>query len=385
MTKWKVCLVGLLLGGSARAEVPPVPAATVRTVEEVAAAALPSVVEIRVKRSDGGGMGSGFVLRENGVVVTNHHVLDGALKVAVRLPSGDVYEDVRILGFDKKRDVAVLKIPAVGLTPLSTSELQTLAVGARVVAIGHPSGLDHTVTAGIVSSIRVREDGVKVIQTDAAVSQGNSGGPLLNERADVVGVVAYGIGDVGKKLSFAIPIEYVLGLLEMPSNLSIEEFAAKSNETDEGLFEASGTLAGLSGRWVSLNSATYRNLQQDGDFLVGAVEIPAGVQGTSTLDLKRQADGSYSGVVRWRRNCVYETNPMADYYGRVQQRAFTCEGEDPITLRLVSPSRIEGQVTFRRPKSGGRGDIREFCKSGCTDGAVTEVEDFVWTRVERSR
>jgi S1-C subfamily serine protease len=163
--------------------------------------------------------GSGFVIDKDGHVVTNYHVIQGAKKVQVSFSDNDQRE-ATVVGADPSTDIAVLKIQgswARSLTPLSLGDSRNVKVGDAVVAIGNPFGLERTVTAGIVSALqrqitapnRFQID--EVIQTDAAINHGNSGGPLLNADGDVIGVNAQieseSGGNVG--IGFAIPIDTV--------------------------------------------------------------------------------------------------------------------------------------------------------------------------------
>lgn len=158
--------------------------------------------------------GSGFVYDADGHVVTNYHVVEGATSIEVRFANGSTY-DAKVVGSDPSTDLAVLKVdaPADELYPLALGDSGAVSVGDGVVAIGSPFGLEETVTSGIVSALgRTIEstDGFSIpgaIQTDAAINHGNSGGPLLNLRGQVIGVNSQieseSGGNVG--VGFAIP------------------------------------------------------------------------------------------------------------------------------------------------------------------------------------
>jgi serine protease Do len=155
------------------------------------------------------GVGSGFILTSDGFVMTNAHVVDGADEVIVTLT--DKRElNAKIIGADRRTDVAIVKIEATGLPTVKVGDVTTLKVGAWVVAIGAPFGLDNTVTAGIVSA-KQRDTGdyLPMIQTDVAINPGNSGGPLLNMRGEVVGINSqiYSRSGGFMGISFAIPID----------------------------------------------------------------------------------------------------------------------------------------------------------------------------------
>jgi serine protease Do len=155
------------------------------------------------------GVGSGFVLSADGFVMTNAHVVDGADEVIVTLTDKREFK-ARIVGADRRTDVAVVKIEAAGLPTVKIGDVNTLKVGAWVMAIGAPFGLDNSVTAGIVSA-KQRDTGdfLPMIQTDVAINPGNSGGPLINMRGEVVGINSqiYSRSGGFMGISFAIPID----------------------------------------------------------------------------------------------------------------------------------------------------------------------------------
>lgn len=155
------------------------------------------------------GVGSGFVLTADGFIMTNAHVVDGADEVIVTLTDKREFK-ARIIGADRRSDVAVVKIEATGLPPVRLGDVNRLKVGEWVMAIGSPFGLDNTVTAGIVSA-KQRDTGdlLPLIQTDVAINPGNSGGPLLNLRGEVVGINSqiYSRSGGFMGISFAIPID----------------------------------------------------------------------------------------------------------------------------------------------------------------------------------
>ena len=155
------------------------------------------------------GVGSGFILTADGYVMTNAHVVDGADEVLVTLTDNREFK-ARIVGADKRADVAVVKINATGLPTVQIGDVSKLKVGEWVMAIGSPFGLENTVTAGIVSA-KARDTGefLPLIQTDVAINPGNSGGPLINLRGEVVGINSqiYSRSGGFMGISFAIPID----------------------------------------------------------------------------------------------------------------------------------------------------------------------------------
>ena len=198
--------------------------ATPLSVNEVYRRAYRGVVEITVSSTGApfggapGGQqqaqGSGFVYNANGDIVTNQHVVSGANSISVRFWNGKTY-DATLVGTDRSTDLAVIKVsaPDAELHPLSLGDSSKVMVGDGVVAIGSPFGLEETVTSGIVSALHRSIEAPNnftiddSIQTDAAINHGNSGGPLLNGGAQVVGVNAQIRSDSGGNdgVGFAIP------------------------------------------------------------------------------------------------------------------------------------------------------------------------------------
>jgi serine protease Do len=162
------------------------------------------------------GVGSGFILTADGYVMTNAHVVEDASEVLVTLPDKREFK-AKIVGADKRTDVAVVKIEATGLPAVKVGDISKLRVGEWVMAIGSPFGLENTVTAGIVSA-KQRDTGeyLPFIQTDVAINPGNSGGPLINMRGEVVGINSqiYSRSGGFMGISFAIPIDEAIRVSE---------------------------------------------------------------------------------------------------------------------------------------------------------------------------
>lgn len=164
-------------------------------------------------------MGTGFLISADGYVLTNHHVVDNADEVTVKLSDSRQLK-AKVVGSDAQSDVALLKVEASNLPALRLGNSSGVQPGQWVVAIGSPFGLDHSVTAGIVSAVGRNTGGgqqyVPFIQTDVAINRGNSGGPLLNTRGEVVGINSqiFSVSGGYQGISFAIPIDTAMNAVE---------------------------------------------------------------------------------------------------------------------------------------------------------------------------
>jgi S1-C subfamily serine protease len=169
------------------------------------------------------GSGSGFVIDKAGHILTNFHVVQKADSIKVTLFDGSQHE-ARVVGADAANDVAVLQIDATGdkLVPVTFGDSSRVMVGQKILALGNPFGLERTLTSGIVSSLERSLKSLNgrtikgIIQTDAAVNPGNSGGPLLNSRGEVIGMNTAIVSHVGQSagISFAVPINGIRRILE---------------------------------------------------------------------------------------------------------------------------------------------------------------------------
>jgi putative serine protease PepD len=189
----------------------------------VYAAASPSVASVRTQD----GSGTGFLVDSNGTIVTNAHVVGTNKQVQVRFDDKGDYHDAQVLSVDASTDLAAIKIDASdaqGIRPLQLADSDNVQVGDSAIAIGYPLGLDRTATAGIISGLERQIESPngfsidKVIQTDAPVNPGNSGGPLLNAKGQVIGVnsqiaTAAGGGEGNVGIAFAIPANTVKKVL----------------------------------------------------------------------------------------------------------------------------------------------------------------------------
>lgn len=178
----------------------------------------PSVMIIHKEGRDGNtAIGTGFLISEDGYLVTNFHVIEGAEKLNAKSFTAGVYPVVRILAVDKIRDIAILKIEAKNLPQLQLGESDGVNAGMRVAVIGNPQGLESTITEGIVSAIRKVDVFESVIQISAAISPGSSGSPVLDKECRVIGMATFKLIK-GESLNFAVPSKAISNLLAEARN-----------------------------------------------------------------------------------------------------------------------------------------------------------------------
>ena len=177
-----------------------------------------SVVYIEAKdaKGTGGWTGTGFIVSADGKILTNYHVIRNSKEASVRLNNGDVYDTVEVLDVDRRKDIALLKIKAVDLQPLRIGTFRAVQVGDTVYSVSNPLGVyNNTFSEGIVSGVR-QLDGYRMLQITAPISHGSSGGPLFNNKGEVIGITS-DIAEAGQNLNFAVPIDYARGMLASPS------------------------------------------------------------------------------------------------------------------------------------------------------------------------
>ena len=180
----------------------------------MAKAVSPSTVVIEGKTDSGDDvLGSGFIISKDGKIVTNLHVVRDMKTASVQWADGEVFDSLSVLATDDRRDLAIVKIAGFDVPVLDLGNSDSLPAGEPLVIVGSPRGLEGTATAGILSSVRDSGDGFKVLQTDAAVNPRNSGGPLVNNKGQAIGVVSFKFRSA-ERLNFAVPINYVRGLLD---------------------------------------------------------------------------------------------------------------------------------------------------------------------------
>lgn len=182
------------------------------------------------------GAGSGVIISEDGYIVTNHHVIDGASKITVTLRDGSTTYEAKLIGSDEDNDIALLKIEATGLSPATFGNSSNLVVGDYVVAIGNPLGtLGGTVTDGIISAlareVTIENKNLTLLQTNAQISPGNSGGGLFNAKGELVGIVnAKDSATEVEGIAFAIPVNKVVDIIR-----DLKDYGYVTGKIDTGM------------------------------------------------------------------------------------------------------------------------------------------------------
>lgn len=187
---------------------------------QIAERAMPSVVLIQVSQ----GFGTGFAVARGGCIATNLHVIAGAQTATVVLADGRQFGEVEILAVDEDQDLALLRIPELELPALPLGTSATVRPGEHVIAIGNPLGLGHTVSDGLVSAVREVTPAISLLQISTPLAPGSSGGPLLNDQGEVIGISRL-IQARGQNLNFAVPVDALKPLLDVSQGTPLHEWS----------------------------------------------------------------------------------------------------------------------------------------------------------------
>lgn len=189
----------------------------------------PSVVYIEVNDSSGKflGSGSGFAVDTNGKIATNYHVIKGAYSAKVKTSDGKVFNVTKVFAYDAAQDMALIKVDTTSLKPVTLGDSDKVGTGDKIYTIGSPLGLDHTMSDGLISTKSRLINGIMAIQISAPISHGSSGGALVNEHAETIGITFAGI-DEGQNLNFAIPINLLKPMLGQDINKTLPQLIAVS-------------------------------------------------------------------------------------------------------------------------------------------------------------
>jgi len=260
------------------------------------------------------GEGSGFIVRPDGVIMTNAHVVDGASEVTVRLTDRREYI-AKVVGVDQKSDIAVIRIPAKDLPTVKIGDSRGLKVGEWVLAIGAPFGFENSATAGIVSAKgRTLDSGyVPFIQTDVPINPGNSGGPLFNMRGEVVGINSqiYSRSGGYMGVSFSIPIDVAMQVgqqLQTSGHVTRGKLGVVIQPVTQGLADSFG-LPQPEGALVSSvekgGPAEHAGIQS-GDVILKLNGIPLKDSGELPVQIAAITPGTNANLEIWRNHATRE-------------------------------------------------------------------------------
>ena len=267
---------------------------TANTTSDIVKKTADSVVEIATEGVKTGsfaqqyvvkGAGSGVIISEDGYIITNNHVIDGANSVTVTLRDGNTSYTAAVIGSDSENDIALLKVDAKGLTPATFGDSSKLAVGDYVVAIGNPLGeLGGTVTDGIISAlardVTIEGENMTLLQTNAQISPGNSGGGLFNANGELIGIVnAKDSATEVEGIAFAIPINNVLDIID-----DLKSYGYVTGKIDLGMQLTDIT---------SKDTAFYYGVNQTGCYVLSVTRgSNAETAGFTTGDLITKVNGT---------------------------------------------------------------------------------------------
>lgn len=321
----------------------------VKTVSDIAGAQGLATVFIEANSASGTklGLGSGFIVSENGKIITSLHVVADAFSVSVKLRSGEVYNDAKVIDSDEKNDVAVLQIKAMNLPTVDLGDSDHISIGERVVVIGNPVGLENTVSDGIISAAREVE-GHKMIQITAPISQGSSGGPVCSLTGDVIGIAASSVREA-QNLNFAIPINCVKPFLEKNYGVFSPMAQKYPGEKNDALKDAK-----TSGLSEEERKKVWKEIMRRKDDALSWVEqfypMPDPASPGYSKEAARKQDNERSE--KWNERYLQHVGELCKYYN--------------LTLTQLQAIEAEGrEKNWEVPKAGqGSGYIRWVNKDG---------------------
>jgi S1-C subfamily serine protease len=345
-------------------------AQTSSVTPEVIERASKAVVLFKGTSEAGTILGSGFIISPDGKIATNLHVIRNMKAGAIQLPSGETYDSFSVVAFDDRKDMAIVQVAGFDLPTVALGNSNEIRVGEPVVAIGSPQGLQGTVTAGVVSSVRddPAAGGFKVIQTDAAANPGNSGGPLITAKGEVIGMVTSKLR-ASEGLNFAVPINYIRGLLSgLGKPITLEALRAALESATSDVFKEGSALPA---NWKSIVSGNRFKIRQQGDLVYIERVLPeeaVRVGAFSGWELRKGKNG-YSGTERVVIPCSYNATDWNTLGPKQIVNRSTFEYQ--VEVSLVSATRIEGRLLA--PPS----DAHLNCKKRTFDKSDS-WQNFTW-------
>ena len=334
------------------------------------------------------GQGSGFIVDESGLIITNWHVVNGAQTIQVALAKGDILS-ARLVGADPATDIALLQVSApVNLSAVNLGTSEDIRPGQWVVAIGSPFGLEHSVTVGVLSATG-RSIGMgpfdNFLQTDASINPGNSGGPLFNLNGEVIGVNTAIIRN-GQGIGFAVPIDVVTEILDQlrdPGYVSRGFIGAGIQELSEALATTFGVDpdAGALVRSVESNSPASRAALQPGDIITAVgnqevsdpselLKIIGRVSPGSTIELTYLREGSREQTRLTVAERPDPTRPQVERARGIEPRPF--EGRLGVFL-----SAITSRNASRAGGPPGEGVLVERVEAGSPASGILRPGDVI--------
>ncbi len=311
-----VCSTALLWSQSNQQQAPKTPADILKE-NDSALALIVSADDASVS------LGSGFFIGDGSAVVTNFHVIAGAKAAVVKAGSGQVLRATSVYAFDEKKDLAILKVPTASTHIASLGDSDKVATGSAIVVIGNPQGLEKTVSNGLISGVRMFE-GQQLFQISAPISHGSSGGPVFDDKGNVIAVVCAALSD-GQNLNFAIPVNQVTELWAKKHEIDLASLPPPTHASSNG--------ADMDGAWAatfadSLSSGQLSfTLMQDGNSLRGTYTSSVGGGGTIAGQV---TNGKFTfELVQVIKDCPGKFNGSADLRAGAMLGSYTgidCRG-----------------------------------------------------------
>ena len=306
------------------------------------------------------GAGSGFLIDSSGSIATALHVVTDAERVKIQTSTGDIFDVVLLMAEDKRRDIAIIKVAGFDLPYVDLGNSNDLNPGDELVVVGNPLGLEDlvaSVTKGVVSGIRDLGDGFRTIQTDAAISQGHSGSPVLSKSGKVVGIVSFRITG-GESLNFAIPINYLRGLQGIQASAPLKTWSQPLSDSSLGSVSAKkSTDQELSGTWRSLETSWLYDVQQDNDRMY-ILSNPLNAPGVSlNFDLVSQGwsqGKAYNGTVSYRAPCNCITCGAGSIFFATERAELIVDSESRLEVRWQIPTEGGNNFAAKIDCRGGR-------------------------------
>ncbi len=343
-------------------------------------------------------LGSGFIISTDGYILTNAHVVDSADEITVRLTDKRDFK-ARVIGADRRTDLALIKIEATGLPAVRMGDPSRLRVGEWVVAIGSPFGFDNTVTAGIVSAkgrSLPQENFVPFIQTDVAINPGNSGGPLFNMRGEVVGINSQIYSRTGgfMGLSFAIPIDVAMdvqGQLRQFGRVSRGRIGVVIQEVSKELAESFGLArpAGALVNAVEKGGPAEKAGVETGDIILKFDGKPVSTSSELPRIVGNTKPGSKASIEVWRKGVTREITvtvgelpedrvaSRSERRGKPPEQAANRLGFAVVDLTAEQKRdlKLRGGVIVEEVRNNRRADVRsgDVITAVTSRGQTTEV------------